>query len=105
MQICRGRFGKSMTTTTQHVKAAYEALDKALGRLLDAGDENIAFLEEALSHRDQVLAGLEWLEIGKYSLRAASPGKIWISCPDGEGGEFDMAKLEKVIGEFYDKEF
>jgi hypothetical protein len=68
MQVRRGRFSKSMTTPTQHIKAAYEALDKALGRLLDAGDENIEFLEEALSHRDEVLAAIETMRQGLFDI-------------------------------------
>jgi hypothetical protein len=33
------------------------------------------------------------------------PGMIWISAADGEGGDFHIHELAKVIGEFYKEKF
>lgn len=52
------------------------------------------------------------VEIGRFTLwnRGIHRGKIDIVCNEkseacGEGGEFDEAELEKVIGEFYARHF
>ena len=38
-----------------------------------------------------------------------TPGKVWITktCGEnaGEGGEFDVAELERVIAKFYEEHF
>ena len=47
----------------------------------------------------------ERIEIGKYTLKKMRNGHIWIEQDDGEAGEFNTDELEKVIKEFYDKNF
>lgn len=48
------------------------------------------------------------VQIGKYYIREI-PGsdRLWIGVEDrcGEGGSFPVADVEKIIGEYYDKEF
>jgi hypothetical protein len=46
----------------------------------------------------------EYITIGKYYLEWDEQGKLWIEI-DGEGGEFDEAKLAAVIGTFYNEHF
>ncbi len=51
-----------------------------------------------------------WVTIGKYDLKNFGNGEIHIGCneksnAEGEGGNFDEAALEKIIGEYYDKNF
>lgn len=47
--------------------------------------------------------------VGKYDIAEScggDPKKIWIGLAgDGEGGDFDVEKLEAVIDEFYQKHF
>lgn len=45
------------------------------------------------------------IKIGKYLLIRQSDDTLWISCPSGEGGQFDPKKLEKVIDKFYADNF
>lgn len=46
------------------------------------------------------------LQVGTFTLRpGVEPGRIWIECESGEGGDFDPAKLEKVIAAFYKEHF
>ena len=42
--------------------------------------------------------------IGKYTLEWRD-GKLYISNPDGEAGEFSSVKLEKALDKFWKKEF
>lgn len=51
------------------------------------------------------------ITIGNYSIKPTSDypdgsKAVWIEhLPDGEGGQFPMEALEKVIAEFYNKNF
>jgi hypothetical protein len=49
--------------------------------------------------------GEGWLRIGKYRIRQADPGKVWIASADGEGGQFPEADLEAAIEEFFEEHF
>lgn len=46
------------------------------------------------------------IKIGKYSI-VKSDGELWIfdDSVEGEGGEFSEEDFEKVIEEFYEKNF
>ena len=43
--------------------------------------------------------------IGKYTMCKQSEGKIWIQENDGDGGEFCEKEIEKLIENFYNKNF
>lgn len=45
------------------------------------------------------------IQIGQFELFQEEEGKVWITLPDGEGGEFDALALEKVIEQFYNENF
>ena len=45
------------------------------------------------------------ITIGKYTLRADSIDSIVIFKSDGEAGSFPIKKIEKIIDEFWEKEF
>ena len=49
------------------------------------------------------------LIIGKYEISLMSDKdnelNVWIQSEEGEGGEFIISELEKVIKEFFDKNF
>lgn len=45
------------------------------------------------------------IQIGAYTLEPSSrPGWMWVMA-GGEGGEFEVAKLEAVIAKFYEENF
>lgn len=50
------------------------------------------------------------VRVGNFTLHPANPypdgsPSVWIQQVDGEGGQFPALSLEKVIKEFYDKNF
>jgi hypothetical protein len=47
-----------------------------------------------------------YIEVGDFYLTAGyAPGRVWIMRKDGEGGDFDTKKLEKIISKFYNANF
>jgi hypothetical protein len=51
----------------------------------------------------------EEISIGKYTLRrwvvSVDEDSIWIELPGGEGGQFPEEALERLLDEFYEKNF
>lgn len=49
------------------------------------------------------------IKIGPYTVAQIAPRdgrkRVWIQHDNGEGGEFDAAKLETILAEFFTKEF
>ncbi len=50
------------------------------------------------------------MEIGEFTIKPShdypdGSKSVWIEQMDGEGGQFPVKDLEKVIKEFYDKNF
>lgn len=100
-------------TPTDHIKAAYEALEEMLKTHEDS--KCVALIRSVrartharaeLSHRDEVMAHLEkqkWITIGKYSLQIHPRNCVSICLKSGEGGMFDMDKLEALLEETVDK--
>lgn len=49
----------------------------------------------------------EYITIGKYYIEYDEEGNLWIELSDdsGEGGQFNVDELEKVIDTFYKENF
>ena len=45
------------------------------------------------------------IQIGKFNITYSTENSLWIEKEDGEGGEFSIEKLERVIENFYNEEF
>jgi hypothetical protein len=45
------------------------------------------------------------MKIGKYTIKDFKCGYYWISQEGGEGMAVSVEKLEKLIADFYNKEF
>lgn len=48
---------------------------------------------------------MPWVEIGKYTISPWTDTHVMIQCEDGDAGEFEIKKLEKVIHDFFEREF
>lgn len=58
----------------------------------------IRFLKEEFNFSDGI-------DVAGYTLSTMRNGTYWIFCNDGEGMECDKNKFEKLIDDFYAKEF
>lgn len=45
------------------------------------------------------------IKIGDWYIMRMKDGSIWIRHEDGEGGQFDEARLADAIGKFYAENF